>query len=692
MSATIEQTAGPDRSQWPDRSVRVRLRSGGRAVRRWAVRTWAAGLAVLARLGRRAARTGWTVVQGFTSWARRSAGGLTYAHHRDQIRMAKAAGDQAAAGEWADRLEKAKDARQARLLALPREVLLMVLIGVGAFAAVWVVLLVGGVVSWLMPDGFTWTSWWSGIGSAVALATDLGKFLGVVFAWLAVPAVLFIAWNEGKRSAQPPRWLMTADEQAQAGAELTPSKVVTAFRDLGIAPLASAIKDMPDGGARMLSPIKLAGRGVEVDVTLPSGVDTSQIQGRRRKLAENLDRHRHELFISIPPAPRTVRLWIADRGTLDKPIGKSPLVIDPDTKANTRTGRAPWGEDLRGDSRSLSLHQRHVLVTGLSNQGKTAAMRALALWVARDPRAQLWIADLKGPKDWAMFEGLADELIIGPTDEHVIATTEMVEAAAAEMDRRTQAGGTHPPLFVIVDEAQVAYMCPATDEQRRPYGGSKNTSRYFMAARRIQNQGRAVDVVFWEGTQDPTNQNLPKLTREGKHVRASLVVGTEAQARMALGEAAVDAGAAPHELRQGLDKGTLVVAGDGFDLEPGETSLTIRTYFIDDDEATRIAEQAKAGRKPRRRLAVVDPDAPPPDDLAAVLEALRGEDRVGTTVVLQRLGEDDPDRYEGWTHQALAALLKDAGAPVVKSNGTKTVVRTAVVHALGRRDGDATAG
>ncbi|PWS48510.1 hypothetical protein DLE01_26850, partial [Streptomyces sp. FT05W] len=46
----------------------------------------------------------------------------------------------------------------------------------------------------------------------------------------------------------------------------------------------------------------------------------------------------------------------------------------------------------------------------------------------------------------------------------------------------------------------------------------------------VHNQGRAVDVTLWEGTQDPTDQNLPKLVREGAHTRASLVPDPSAAA------------------------------------------------------------------------------------------------------------------------------------------------------------------
>ncbi len=146
----------------------------------------------------------------------------------------------------------------------------------------------------------------------------------------------------------------------------------------------------------MLGPIRIAGCGVEVDVTLPSGVSTEEVQGRRRKLAENLGRHEHEVFITIPVAARTVRLWIADSGALDEPIGPSPLTIDADMSADYATGRAPWGQDLRGDAALISLYQRHLLITGLSNQGKTASLRALLLWLVLDPTVEVRIADLKG--------------------------------------------------------------------------------------------------------------------------------------------------------------------------------------------------------------------------------------------------------------------------------------------------------
>lgn len=355
-------------------------------------------------------------------------------------------------------------------------------------------------------------------------------------------------------------------------------------------------------------------------------------------------------------------------------------------------GRAPWGQDLRGDAALISLYQRHFLITGLSNQGKTAALRALALWLALDARVEFRIADLKGVGDWGMFDGLATVLIQGPTDDHVIEATEMLEGLVKEMERRIQAppGTVFTPLIGIVDEAQVAFMCPVVDKEKRPYGGSKATARYFMAARKIHNQGRAVDVLLYQGTQDPTDQNLPKLVREGAHTRASLALGTESQARMALGDKAVDGGAAPNLLRPGLDKGTVVVASDGIKIPAGQAAITVRTHYISTDDAAEIATRAKALRDGITTLTAID-HGPERDPHADIMTVLGDTSRVLTQDVLKRLAALNEDAYGEWSHLDLKRVLEGTGAEPYKSDGRMVIGRERLARHLANRDTDGSA-
>lgn len=625
--------------------------------------------------------------------ARRAWDGRTAARYERYMRTAEAAGNLEAAAEWEERGQRFRDARHRRrmdLLHSPVEAARGVLVGTGMG--------IGGLVA---------------LGVVLAIATKdasevVTPLMAVIeFVHLLITIVtvvwgpllsigpflaLLALWAVGRHQQAAPHWALPANIRSGEGEPVTPSIVVKALRDLGVPALARAIKEMGDAGASMLGPITIAGCGVEVDVTLPSGVSTNEVQAKRRKLAENLTRHEHEVFITIPQAARTVRLWIADSGALDEPIGPSPLVTDDTMTADYKKGRAPWGQDLRGDAAALSLYQRHLLITGLSNQGKTVALRSLALWLALDKSVQFLMGDLKGVGDWAMFDGLADVLIQGPTDEHVIQVTEMVESAVDEMNRRIQAppGTQFPPLIVLVDEAQVAFMCPAKDEEKRPYGGSKANSRYFMAVRKIHNQGRAVNVLMWQGTQDPTNENLPKLVREGAHTRASLALGTESQARMALGDKAVDGGAAPNLLRPGLDRGTLVVASDGIAIPAGQSSITVRTHYIDDDAATAITDRAKALRDGVTTLHTTH-HGEEHDPLADIAAVIGDTPRVRTKDVLTRLFTRNTDAYGGWSFLDLKRVLDDAGASPYKSDGVMVVARDRVARALANRDTDGSA-
>ncbi|WP_406401728.1 FtsK/SpoIIIE domain-containing protein [Streptomyces sp. NBC_00879] len=636
---------------------------------------------------RAVARHGLYVVGGTRIVARRTWEGRTASRYERMLRAAEAAGNYEVAAEWEERGQRFRQQRHQRrmdLLTAPLDAAKGVAAGAGMGAGV---LLLLGIALAVANKNFADVA--APTMAVIQLITWIVFIISVTWGPLVTIgpwAALIGLWAVGRHQQAAPQWALPVRDRDTDGEPITPSIVVLALRNLGIAPLRTAIKEMGDAGASMLGPIRIAGCGVEVDVTLPSGVSTDEVQKRRRKLAENLSRHEHEVFITIPEAARTVRLWVADSGALDEPIGPSPLTTDETLRANYKTGRAPWGQDLRGDAAAISLYQRHLLITGLSNQGKTAALRALGLWLALDRTVQFRIADLKGAGDWAMFEGLATVLIQGPTDDHVIQATEMLEGLVAEMERRLQAppGTVFPPLVGIVDEAQVAFMCPLKDEDKRLYGGSKATSRYFMAARKIHNQGRAVNVTLWQGTQDPTDQNLPKLVREGAHTRASLALGTESQARMALGDKAVDGGAAPNLLRPGLDKGTVVVASDGIDIPAGQASITVRTHYIDTETAAQITARARALRDGVTTLQVIE-RGEERDPLADIATVIGDAPRLVTQDVLQRLRALNEDAYGGWTFADLKRVLDGTGAEPYKSDGRMVVGRDRVARALANR-------
>jgi len=691
----VSPTAGPSRAQRRARRRR-QLAAARAALTHPAVRGGGRQLVYLA-LGMR--------VMGRRFWQSR-----TTSLHERMMRTAVTMGDHTAALEWEERAAIRRFERHERrmeLLSAPVDAARAVFAGTvgGAF-----LLLVTGIALWMHSGHIAdVTTPFEVTATVVKTIADILRVTWRPLIGLALLASILGLWQTGRNEREAlPMWLAPAGELPAAPDDswITPSVVVLALRDLGISSLRKWIVDAADGAAAMLSPIVVSGCGVEVEVSLPRGVPTTDILTRHQKLAENLGRHPHELYIEVPAQKRPmVRLWIADVGALDEPVSPSPLVTDAEMSANFITGTAPWGVDRRRNPVGLCLYQRHAIFTGISNHGKTATLRAFALWSALDPIVEFWIADLKGVGDWGMFDGLATVLIQGPTDEHVIATTEMVEAGVAEMERRllalqdsdapngvteamarTPGSGFHP-LEIYVDEAQVAIMCPAVDGKKVPYGGFKNASRFFTACRKIQNQGRAVNVTLKLGTQDPNPQNFPVMLRNGSHLRAALALGSEGQAKMVLGDDLVKAGAAPHRLRRGIDKGVVVAAGEGVTFPAGEAFMTIWTHFIDGTASHEVADRAKEHRaavESRTGAHDAAEELPPLDVLADVAAILDGAPRMLTQEAMQRLAERD-ERYREWTNADFKAALDEAGAATYTYNGRMHVHGDRVREALARR-------
>lgn len=555
-----------------------------------------------------------------------------------------------------------------------------------------------------------------GIGVVIAVAFDdsslvTGPFRLVIntVAWtyvavtvmsgvavFAVPALaMMMCWWAGRKYSTPLEWLAPETVSRAAKTDVTPERVILALAKLGITELTRAIKDAQDGAGAMLSQVVPVGCGTQVSIHPPLGVGASPIVARRELFAHNCTRHPHEVFMDVPAdiQPPELRVWIANPGALDEPVGPSPLVLDAKTKANYKTGRAPWGNNPQGAAVGISLYQCHVLITGASNQGKTRCVMALALWLALDPTVAFWIADLKGidretkKSDWEPMRPIADRFVAGPSDEHVIAATEMVEDAVREMERRITEGGTWAPLIVIVDEAQKAFQCPVRGPDGRPYGGRKDTSRYYMGVRRLHDQGRVVDVLLWQGTQNPTNDNLPKLVREGAHIRGSLAVGSESVAKMAMGDEAFLGGAAPHQLRKGIDRGTVVVTGDGVKLAPGQSSVTVRTHYLDSRAAGEVAKRAMAKRE-NRLPPVLGKPRDLLSDVADVLSQTSEAYLPATDVVtgLRELTGFTYREYQELNGLGLAQWLRELGVRVTQSSGTTVIHRERIWDAINARE------
>ncbi|MFC5997097.1 FtsK/SpoIIIE domain-containing protein [Pseudonocardia hispaniensis] len=650
---------------------------------------------------RRVVRVGWTAAQGYVSWARRAGQAVTHGHVREQIRLARLAGDTTALAEWSERLQAAKDGRARRLRELPSAVA-GVLKAAAVAAGVLIGLLVaGGIAVETTPGGAGWADWWAGVGAVLAAVGALLSALVGIGMWAGLPLLLVAGWREGRRAADPPGWLLTPDERAQAGAEVTADTIAQALAYLGIAALSRALKD----GARLefLVAPREQGGGTYFQVRLPLGVAAADLlpTAKVELLAANLNRHKHEVWPQRQPDAdaRVLDCWVADKGTMDRPAPAWPLLDDGGF--DVFRDRLPWGVTMRGDPIRIGMLQKHWLIGANSKQGKTTALRLLLLGLALDPTVELRIADLKGDGDFDMLRPRCHTYVCGQADQHAEAAVVMLEELVAEMQRRfdektakglsltrelsRRRGSGFHPIYAVVDECQVMYMAGKASDGSQ-LGGSKDDARAQKAAKRLHDQARAVNIHLMQATQRPDPQTVPVRVREGAHVRASLYVPNISAARMILADAA-DRGARPYDLRAGRDAGTVVVAGEVEDIPLGQAFAVVRTHYVTKQQAERVAARAlEVWRRGGRHLAAVAEDtAAPPDHLADIAAALRDEPRVRTVELLGRLAEARPEVYGSWTTTDLGAALDRLGIPKGKSDGQRVVRAQAVEDALRAR-------
>jgi S-DNA-T family DNA segregation ATPase FtsK/SpoIIIE len=655
----------------------------------------------VARSARGVARAVYTVGQGQASWARRAIDALTYGPVREQIRLARLAGDRDALAEWTERLVSLKDGRAERLRALPATLaagLRTLFMGVCVLGGL---LLVVGLWLAFTPGTIGWSGWWLLIRHILDKTLTALSFAVGAILWVAPPAVLVAAWREGRRAAAPPRWLFSPEERAESDAEITADVITAALAHVKIPALT---RYLTSGGVLeyVVTPREQGG-GTYTQVRLPMGVTAAELLGSAKVelLAGNLGRHRHEVWPQREKDTdaRVLDLWVADKGTMDKPAPPWPLLTDGEV--DVFRDRLPWGVTMRAEQITVGMLQKHWLIGATSKQGKSTVLRLLALGLALDPTVELHIADLKGDGDWSMFAPRARTLIEGSADEHALATTEMLEWAVGEVARRYDAkrtagivgaiprevsrrkGSGFHPIYLIVDECQVLYGAP------HPIGGVKDDARAWRAAKKLHDQARAVNVHLLQATQRPDDRTLPARVREGAHVRCALNVPNHETAKMILADAA-DRGARPQDLRPGADAGTVVATGEVEDIPNGQAFAIVRTHYVPTKQAYAVISRAMAILLRTGRTIPADEAAEPErarDLIADVATVLDGSGKQRSADVLYQLRSRWEAAYGGWSAQQFATALEDCGVEVKKRSidgqpGQRVILTVDVTTAL----------
>ncbi|MGH3629205.1 MAG: FtsK/SpoIIIE domain-containing protein [Sciscionella sp.] len=244
--------------------------------------------------------------------------------------------------------------------------------------------------------------------------------------------------------------------------------------------------------------------------------------------------------------PRRIWLDLIHTDPLAPPI-TLPALADPATVVDltrvivgrTETGR-PW---------LLRLLDRHILVAGVSDAGKSsviwAMLRALAPGI-RAGRVQVFGIDPKGGMELGRAPRLFHTLVCtnGPDAvallEHIATMTrQRAETLRAQNTRKWSAESGQPFVLLVVDELAdvIAYQPDNTLRKRAN-----------AALQSIVSQGRAPGVCVLGQLQDPRKQVI-----EFRHLfptRVAMRLDEPEQVDMVLGDGVRDLGAAAHEIAE----------------------------------------------------------------------------------------------------------------------------------------------
>jgi S-DNA-T family DNA segregation ATPase FtsK/SpoIIIE len=494
-------------------------------------------------------------------------------------------------------------------------------------------------------------------GTVVAI----GLALAIVTAVIAPPLLLALIVSAtvavlgmlGKPHDAPP--LIDRAVVPNRVEKLTSEIVYRALGALGIAALGSAIVKNPHGALEFKAPITRDGPGWRADLDLPHGVTVAEVQEKRDKLASGL---RRPVGCVWPETDHTAHpgrliLWVGDQD-----MSKARQPAWPLAKAGSVDlfRPVPFGTDQRGRPVKVTLMFTSGIIGSIPRMGKTFLLRLLALIAALDPRAALYLFDLKGTGDLSALESVAHRYRAGEEDDDIEYGLAAMRELRDELRRRARvirdlprdicpeskvtpeladrkSLGLHP-IGAFVDECQKWFEHPQ-------YGAELESICTDLVKR-----GPALGIFLILATQRPDAKSLPTGISANAVLRWCLKVMGQLENDMVLGTSAYKNGTRA-TMFAFTDKGICYFSGEG------DAARIVRGYQVNAPEAERLATRARAmriaaGTLSGHALGEVPADTAPAFDLLADIAAVVSEPKLWSETVVTRLAELRPAVYGPW--------------------------------------------
>lgn len=448
--------------------------------------------------------------------------------------------------------------------------------------------------------------------------------------------------------------------------EPTHDVISVALGALGISAINAVVKE-GGRGIQFITPVYRDGPGWGCQLDLPHGVTAGDIMSRRPSLASGLRRPLSATWPEGVPAEHAGRLalWVGFQDISKAKPPKHPLLKSGTTDIFQPV---PFATDPRQRPVAISLFEMNYLFGASPGQGKTAAVRNIAVAAALDPICDLWIHELAGKGDLEPFAQVCHRYVSGLDDEAVEYAADSARMLRAELERRSALFKRLPrevkpdgkltrdlalkhfslrPIVAIFDEAQVAFL-------HQEFGAP--TAADLAHVMRL---ARAYGLIIVIATQRPDKFSVPTAITGVVTGRFCLKVPDYVGNDLVLGTGSYKAGYDSVIFRPKIDAGLGWLKADG---EP----QIVRTYYLDLNVSEKIAARARvmrerAGVLSGYALGDQEEQAAPRDVLADLLEVFGGDAGLQWADAASRLAERFPDRWADLTAEALSAQCRSLG-------------------------------
>ncbi len=256
----------------------------------------------------------------------------------------------------------------------------------------------------------------------------------------------------------------------------------------------------------------------------------------------------------------------------------------------------PIGLDELGETVSVSLPERNVLMGGEPGAGKSAALSILVATAALDPGARLWLLDGK-LVELSVWAPCAQRLAGPDVDEAIALLRELreeMEARYRELlarGKRKISRGEGLALHLVACDELAFYLGSEDRKKQREFA---------ELLRDLVARGRAAGVIVCAATQKPASDVVPSALRDLFGFRLALRCNTPQASDTILGQGWATLGHSAATIAPGQRGVGLLLAEDG-------TPTRLRGFHLNDVDVDELAARAAARRTEGWLVAAEEP-------------------------------------------------------------------------------------